>query len=102
MEVIVFEKDTYYKMISEMKKEMKEAVKEAKLEALKLAKKDDRESQWVSKKDAMAVLMIKSSVTLQKLRDTMQITFSQAENSKTIIYKKQSLFDYINSNIVTM
>ncbi len=98
MEVIVFEKEAYYKMLSEIKKDVREVVKEAKLEALKLTKKEDVE--WVDKDGAMDILKCRSG-KLQQLRDELKIKFSQEKNSKNILYLKSSLYEYLESNIVT-
>ena len=55
--------------------------------------------RWLLTNDAMRILGIKSKTSLQKLRDVGAIRFSQNENSKTILYDRLSLLDYIEENV---
>jgi hypothetical protein len=55
--------------------------------------------RWVLTTEAMKILGIKSKTTLLKLRDTGAIRFSQNDNSKTILYDRFSLLDYIEDNV---
>lgn len=55
--------------------------------------------KWVSTNEAMNLLGISSKTTLQKIRDTGAIRFSQPDNSKTILYDKHSIAEYLESNV---
>jgi Helix-turn-helix domain len=57
--------------------------------------KETYEREWVSPKEAMAILNIKSKTTLQKLRDEGKVEYSQI-GRKLIQYKRISLLNYIN------
>lgn len=51
--------------------------------------------EWISEKDAMAILLIKSKSTLQKMRDSNSFTFSSL-STKHIIYSRSSILEFIN------
>jgi len=53
--------------------------------------------KWIGKKEAMQLLRIKSSTTLQKLRDEGKIRFSQPER-KHIVYDRDSINDYLEAH----
>ena len=50
--------------------------------------------KWVDRKEAMQLLGVKSTTTLQKLRDEGRIRFSQPER-KHIVYDRDSINDYL-------
>lgn len=53
--------------------------------------------KWITHKEAMALLNIRSKSTLQKLRDTGCIRFSQPEK-KIILYDRDSIYSYLEKN----
>lgn len=80
MEVIVFEKESYYKMLGEFAKIVKENTKA-----------EQNQELWVDRDEAMKILSCKKS-KLQQLRDTAEIEFSRS--GRTIMYHKPSLLAY--------
>lgn len=86
MEVIVFEKETYYKMLNEMKQFVREATEPVK-----------EEKKWLSTPEAKELLGCEKS-KLQQLRDNNDIVFSQPENSRIIKYDRNSILDYLDRN----
>ena len=61
------------------------------------AKRKDEPAKWVDGEEAMGLLKIKSTTTLQKLRDQGQIRFSQPQK-KIIIYDRDSINNYIEKH----
>lgn len=59
----------------------------------------DTPDKWMDKKEAMQALRIKSSTTLQKLRDEGKIRFSQPER-KHIVYDRDSINDYLEAHVL--
>jgi hypothetical protein len=88
MEIIVFEKETYWKMQSELIKMFQEALKEA--------KKPD--GDWISTEEAKVLLGVKSKSKMQELRDTSAIQFSK-HGKKTIMYSRKSIREFLKKNI---
>ena len=60
----------------------------------KLQQKEKSEDNWVTAPVAMKMLGIRSKTSLQKLRDTMAIKFSQPAK-RIILYSTQSIHDYL-------
>lgn len=58
------------------------------------AKNNKKGDPWVDRTEAMRILGIKSKTTLQKLRTTGQIKFSQAKR-RNIQYDRDSLYEYL-------
>lgn len=54
--------------------------------------------RWIDGTEAMQMLRIKSTTTLQKLRDTGAIRFSQPEK-KIILYDRESILDFIEKHV---
>jgi hypothetical protein len=52
------------------------------------------EHQWVDTEAAMSILNVRSKTTLQTLRDTGKVRFSQT-SKKCILYDRASLLQYI-------
>ncbi len=88
MEIIVFEKETYWKMQSELIKMFHEALKDA--------KKPD--GDWISTEQAKTLLGVKSKSKMQELRDTNAIRFSK-HGRKTIMYSQKSILEFLKKNI---
>ena len=98
MEVIVFEQESYYKMVRELKQQIKEAVKDARTESVESAKKNKVRNNWISSDEAMDILGIRSKTTLQKYRDENNIKYSQS--GRLIRYYKPSLYDFLETSTV--
>lgn len=60
----------------------------------RLQEKQVRETGWISYEEVMKLLHIKSKATLQKLRDTGKIRYSQY-GKKIILYEKASALDFL-------
>ncbi len=86
MNVITLSEDAFYSLLNEVIKYVQEQHKRP-------------EQRFISKKEAMQRLGIKSPTTLQKLRDTQSIRFSQV-TSRTILYDVQSIDDYLNKKAI--
>lgn len=56
------------------------------------------EPKWLTDKQAMQVLNIKSKTTLQVLRDSGKIRFS-AHSKKIILYDRDSIYEFIERNV---
>jgi hypothetical protein len=83
MEVICLQDEAFYKLIEEVVDRIKE-------------KQNKTQDKWVSPERAMELLNIKSKTTLQKLRDTGEITFTQPQK-KIILYDYDSLMNYLDN-----
>jgi hypothetical protein len=57
-------------------------------------KRKDEPAKWIDGEEAMLLLNIKSTTTLQKLRDEGKIRFSQPQK-KIILYDRDSITEYI-------
>lgn len=88
MEIIVFEKETYWKMQTELMKMFRESLKEA----------NKPPDDWVSTEEAKMLLGVKSKSKMQQLRDTNAIKYSK-HGKKLIQYSKSSILDYLKKNI---
>lgn len=56
-----------------------------------------RESKWINTETALAILNLKSRTSLQAIRDSGQIRFSQP-SAKQILYDRESLISFIESH----
>lgn len=88
MDVIVFEKETYWKMQSQLMQMFRNALTEA------TRQPDD----WIPTEQAKALLGVKSKSKMQQLRSTGAIGFSK-HGHKSIMYSRQSILDYLNQNV---
>ena len=95
MEVIVIESEAFEKLKLEIKQYVKQALKEL-LEEKNLAEN----KEWITIEEAMKLLPYKSKTTWQKLRDNGTIEISQSHGSRTIVYSKKSIQNYLNENRV--
>jgi hypothetical protein len=89
MEIIVFEKETYWRMQQELMGMFQRALKEA-------TKKS--EDDWISTEEAKVLLGVKSKSKMQELRDLDAIKFSKY-GKKLIKYSKSSILKYLEKNI---
>lgn len=56
-----------------------------------------KENTWITGDEAMHLLNISSKTTLQTLRDTGKIRFSQPMH-KVLLYERKSILEYIESH----
>lgn len=83
MEVICLETEAFYQLVDEVYIRLKEEHKS--------------EDRWVDASEAMRLLNVKSSTTLQKLRDEGAIRFSQPQ-PRIIVYDRQSIEAYLDKH----
>lgn len=76
LHVICLEEEAFYALIEKTVECLREGMNNPK-------------DKWISDKEAMQVLQIKSRTTLQKLRDEGKIRFSQPQK-KIILYDRES------------
>ena len=60
-------------------------------------KRKDKPEKWIDGEEAMSHLKIKSTTTLQRLRDEGKIRFSQPQK-KIILYDRDSINEYIEKH----
>lgn len=84
MEVICLQEEAFYILVEEVVERLKE-------------EHNVRNDKWVSPERAMELLNIKSKTTLQNLRDTGSITYTQPQK-KIILYDYESIMDYLNKH----
>ncbi len=60
-------------------------------------KRSDKPEKWIDGEEAMLHLKVKSTTTLQKLRDEGKIRFSQPQK-KIILYDRDSINEYIEKH----
>ncbi len=87
MKVIVFEDQTYHKLVNEIKQAVKEATSEIR-----------EEKEWLSTEEAKKMLGFRSKSKMQQLRDHGEIVFSQ--HGRTIKYSKKSILDFLERNTI--
>lgn len=80
MEVIIIEKEAFYKLLDEVIMKVKEDLK--------------IEKEWITEKELMSILNIKSKSTIQKLRNQGEIEYSQPVR-KLILYSSKSVMRFI-------
>lgn len=85
MEVICLEEKAFYALIDQV-------VSRLKIET------NNPISRWITGEEAMSILQIKSTTTLQKLRDEGKIRYSQPEK-KIILYDRESINEFIEKNV---
>ncbi len=56
-----------------------------------------KEDAWITGDEAMRILNVSSKTTLQALRDTGKIRFSQPMH-KILLYDRQSILDYLEAH----
>ena len=84
MEVICLQDKAFYQLIEEVVDRIKET-------------QQIKSDKWITPERAMEVLNVKSKTTLQKLRDTGAITFTQPQK-KIILYDYDSIIEYLDKN----
>ncbi|OJW77932.1 MAG: DNA-binding protein [Bacteroidetes bacterium 46-16] len=84
MQVICLEEAAFYTLVEEV--------------VARLSDKQERHSdKWISGEEAMKLLQIKSKTSLQNLRDSGKIRYSQPQR-KIIIYDRESILAYLETN----
>jgi hypothetical protein len=86
MKIIIFEEETYYKMLEELKKVVKEATA------------PPTQKEWLSAEEAKELLGNISKSKLQKLRDYGEIVISQHE--RMIRYSRSSILLFLEKHRV--
>lgn len=85
MEVICLEDKAFYALLEQVVQHIKE-------------KHSISNDKWISAEKAMEKLCISSKTTLQKLRDTGAVRFSQPAK-KIILYDQDSIEAYLEKNV---
>lgn len=85
MEIIVFEKESFYKLIDELT-----------IIIIRNSEKHFNKEEWVDESEAKFLLGIKSKSKLQQLRDNIKIEFSQF--GKIIRYSRSSILRFLEQN----
>ncbi|MCC6370632.1 MAG: helix-turn-helix domain-containing protein [Bacteroidia bacterium] len=89
MEIIVFEKETYWQMQEQLMRLFRDTLKNSKMDS----------DEWLSPNEAMQLLGIKKG-RMQQLRDKGAIKFSQ--HGRKIKYSKASITKYLKENIPSL
>lgn len=84
MEVISIEEKSFYELLDKIFEEFE-------------TKYGRQEKHWIDEQEAMQLLGIRSKTTLQQLRDTDAIKFTQPRK-KLILYYRQSLLDWLEKH----
>jgi hypothetical protein len=84
MNVICLEDEAFYSLVEEVVDRIKE-------------KHQIQQDRWVSPERAMELLNIKSKTTLQNLRDTGSIVYTQPQK-KIILYDYDSIHEYLEQH----
>jgi len=84
MEVVCLQEEAFYALFDKVVEHVE-------------SKRVDKPDKWVDGEEAMLLLKIKSTTTLQKLRDEGKIRFSQPQR-KIILYDRDSINEYIESH----
>jgi hypothetical protein len=84
MEIICLQDEAFYALIDQVVARVQE-------------RRQLVNDKWISADEAMQKLRITSKTTLQKLRDTGAIRFSQPEK-KLILYDVDSIYDYLEKH----
>lgn len=85
MEIIVFEKESFYKLIDELT-----------IIIIRNSEKHFNKEEWVDESELKFLLGIKSKSKLQQLRDNIKIEFSQF--GKIIRYSRSSILRFLEQN----
>lgn len=84
MEVVVLDKEAFYALFRKVVEHLE-------------ADRKDTPDKWIDGAEAMSILKIKSTTTLQKLRDGGKIRFSQPQK-KIILYDRDSIMEFIEKH----
>ncbi|MFT6923156.1 MAG: hypothetical protein ACJA1C_002166 [Crocinitomicaceae bacterium] len=89
MEIIVFEKESFHKMIEELTTRIIQNVE-----------RHYKQEEWIGEKEARNLLGIKSKTKLQQLRNDLKIEFSQF--GKIIRYSRSSILRFLEENRMSL
>ena len=84
MQVVCLQEEAFYALFDKVVEHLESKIK-------------DTSAKWIDGEEAMDLLKIKSTTTLQKLRDEGKIRFSQPQK-KIIIYDRDSINEYIEKH----
>ena len=85
MQVVCLQEEAFYALFDKVGEHME-------------SKRKDKPAKWIDAEEAMLLLNIKSTTTLQKLRDEGKIRFSQPQK-KIILYDRDSINEYIEKYV---
>ncbi|WP_179384981.1 helix-turn-helix domain-containing protein [Muricauda sp. ARW1Y1] len=85
MQVVCLQEEAFYALFEKVVEHLEQ-------------KRADKPEKWIDGEEAMFHLKIKSTTTLQKLRDEGKIRFSQPQK-KVILYDRDSINEYIEANV---
>ncbi|GGW50053.1 helix-turn-helix domain-containing protein [Arenibacter certesii] len=85
MQVVCLQEEAFYALFDKVVEHME-------------SKRDNKPAKWIDAEEAMLLLNIKSTTTLQKLRDEGKIRFSQPQR-KIILYDRDSINEYIEKHV---
>tara|TARA_R110000765_G_scaffold223743_2_gene327842 strand:- start:1169 stop:1438 length:270 start_codon:yes stop_codon:yes gene_type:complete len=85
MQVVCLQEEAFYALFDKVVEHME-------------SKRKDKPAKWIDAEEAMLLLNIKSTTTLQKLRDEGKIRFSQPQK-KIILYDRDSINEYIEKYV---
>ena len=94
MEIIVFVKKAYYKMLEEIKRTIADGFREGKAD---IQVREEKE-EWITAASAKKILKCGWD-KLKSLRDQGEITISQS--GRNVLYNTASLYEHLNRNIRT-
>lgn len=83
MQVICLEDQAFYTLIEEVYTRLKSTT-------------DKPQNKWIPLAEAMQLLNIKSKTTMQHLRDSGKLRYSQ--RNKIILYDRESIEEYLNAH----
>ncbi|MBD3636318.1 MAG: helix-turn-helix domain-containing protein [Crocinitomicaceae bacterium] len=89
MEIIVFEKESFYRLIDELT-----------VRIIKNTEKHFKQAEWISEPEAKKLLGVKSRSKMQQLRDEIKIEFSQF--GKIIRYSRSSIMKFLEQNRISL
>ena len=92
MEIIVFEKEAYFKMLADVTKFVRQIVKEENQQ------NQETSVDWVTTEKAKQLLNVKSKTKMQQLRDEGEILFSKY--GRKILYSQDSIQRFLNKHKV--
>lgn len=84
MKVICLEEEAFYLLVEEVTLRLKEKYYET-------------PDKWINDEEAMRLLNIKSKSTLQLIRDSGRVRFSQPQK-KIILYDRDSIMQYLDKH----
>lgn len=91
-EVILLDSEAYNGLLRELNTKIKELITTILLEN----KTDD--SDWVTTKEAMAILKITTKSTLRKMRTDYQFKYTRSGNG--LLYSKKQLLEFLEENAI--